>query len=156
MSDQEQIAAVIAEHAFLPSRPDRTHPRCAGCDWRSGESYVIARIEHRDHIAEQLIRAGFGSVEAAKAERDAEWRSRLADIGRIKNANERARIRADGLREAADEVHTEARWQEEQRARAFGTERADLVGQHRYTGERLAIVEQILRDRAARLRGEGE
>jgi len=51
------------------------------------------------------------------------------------------RVRAETLREAADEIHTERRWQVEKA-------RTGVQSIHNYCDGRLAVVEQILRARA--------
>ena len=51
------------------------------------------------------------------------------------------RVRAEALREAADEIHTERRWQVEKA-------RTGVQSIHNYCDGRLAVVEQILRARA--------
>lgn len=57
-------------------------------------------------------------------------------------------IEARALERAADEVHREARWQWEMGGRGRGEART----MHAYASGRSSLVEQILRDRAARCR----
>lgn len=107
--------------------------------------------------ARDAVPALLDLVERLTGERDAALRELLAEtyrpeggeivmreLGRVKA--ERDAARAAALREAAAEVHTEARWQMENRMRAtyaHGTRSID----------RLMVVERILLDRAAALAG---
>jgi hypothetical protein len=59
-------------------------------------------------------------------------------------------IYAAALVEAADEVHIEARWQEEQRRR-FQRDPARVAAAHEEAIKSLLKVERILRDKARRL-----
>lgn len=107
-------------------------------------------------LAERLyVRLGWSGCAGSSWERTAEpyrrkWldmAERLAPMFAEVRREERERV----LGEAADEVHTEARWQTELIYR--GPEDRLLRS---YTVERLDVVERILRDRAALARADEE
>ena len=124
-ADVERIADVVVE--FVPGDRELAE-RIAGAVW-----------EHLS-IPPLMVMPGIDQDPEQFAEAMRKWRPVLTVPERDDDA-----IRAEAYTDAADEVHREARWQQEQTLRRIPMDRAGAV-------ERFLMVERILRDRADALR----
>ena len=162
MSDEERMAAVLAEHQL--GIWDPFSPSCSCGQWRDKRDDGTGLAAH---VAAELARAGFGAVEAARneasrlrgdldvavkahrriaaarhrAQRDAAFWEEQFDNERDELVRAEAALasaRAEALREAAELLHFVARLTKEQ----------TLKGRPHDPLDRLLIVERVIRNRA--------
>lgn len=101
-SAQEGLAGVLRSHVEEPCAEhtpavNAWWSQCEGCDWKGPRRSNRASREHdhRAHLAEAILRAGFGPVRAIEAERDFfraesdEWKQQ-ADINLYRKRAESA------------------------------------------------------------------
>ena len=87
-SAQEGLAGVILAHQRIPLFDGTQGQRCVGCDNLRGETDGPNSPRHAAHLADAILRAGFGPVREVEAERD-RWRGRCEQHDRRRAEVER-------------------------------------------------------------------
>lgn len=104
----------------------------------------------RYDFTNSAYRSLFQSYEAWKSENPNAYRNLTAEYTGVLAAaapHLQRQARSDALKEAADEIHTEARWQTEQRIRLAQISDVRASTSYGISLSRLALLEKILLDR---------